>query len=61
MVVVDPQDRCKLKGFLYMAGVYSPSIDRAEYSQQAEDMQVRWYHQMPRHNGGTADAARVGR
>ena len=48
MVVVDPQDRRKLKGFLYMSGVYSPSIDRAEYSQQAEDMQVRWYHQMPR-------------
>ena len=30
MVVVDPQDRRKLKGFLYMSNVYSPSIDRAE-------------------------------
>ena len=30
MVVVDPQDRRKLKGFLYMSNVYSPSIERAE-------------------------------
>ena len=48
MVVVDPQDRRKLKGFLYMSGIYSPSIERAEYSEQAESIQVRWYHQMPR-------------
>ena len=48
MVVVDPQDRRKLKGFLYMSGIYSPSIERAEYSEQAENRQVRWYHQMPR-------------
>ncbi len=48
MVVVDPHDRRKLKGFLYMSGVYSPSIERAEYSEQAKNIQVRWYHQMPR-------------
>ena len=48
MVVVDPNDRRKLKGFLYMSGIYSPSIERAEYSEQAESGQVRWYHQMPR-------------
>ena len=48
MVVVDPQDRRKLKGFLYMSGIYSPSIERAEYSEQAENIQVRFYHQMPR-------------
>ena len=48
MVVVDPKDRRKLKGFLYMSGVNSPSIERAEYSEQAENIQVRWYHQMPR-------------
>ncbi|MDE2812149.1 MAG: DUF4159 domain-containing protein [Gemmatimonadota bacterium] len=48
MVVVDPKDRRKLKGFLYMSGIYSPSIERAEYSEQAESIQVRWYHQMPR-------------
>ena len=48
MVVVDPQDRRKLKGFLYMSGVNSPSIERAEESVRAENIQVRWYHQMPR-------------
>lgn len=48
MVVVDPQDRRNLKGFLYMSGIYSPSIERAEYSEQAGNIQVRWYHQMPR-------------
>ncbi len=48
MVVVDPKDRRNLKGFLYMSGLYSPSIERAEYSEQAENIQVRWYHQMPR-------------
>ena len=30
MVVVDPNDRRKLKGFLYMSNIYSPSIERAE-------------------------------
>ena len=48
MVVVDPQDRRKLKGFLYMSGIYSPSIERAEESVRAENIQVRFYHQMPR-------------
>ena len=48
MVVVDPQDRRKLKGFLYMSNLYSPSIERAEESVRAENIQVRWYHQMPR-------------
>ena len=48
MVVVDPQDRRKLKGFLYMSGVNSPSIERAEESVRAENIRVRWYHQMPR-------------
>ena len=48
MVVVDPNDRRKLKGFLYMSGIYSPSIERAEYSEQAENIRVRWHHQMPR-------------
>ena len=48
MVVVDPQDRRKLKGFLYMSGIYSPSINQAENSRLARNMQVRWwYHQMP--------------
>ena len=31
MVVVDPQDRRSLKGFLYLSNVYSPSIERAEW------------------------------
>lgn len=48
MVVVDPKDRRQLKGFLYMSGLYSPSIDRAEATEQAENISVRWYHQMPR-------------
>ena len=48
MVVVDPKDRRNLKGFLYMSGIYSPSIERAEYSEQAENIRVRWHHQMPR-------------
>ena len=48
MVVVNSKDRRNLKGFLYMSGIYSPSIERAEYSEQAENIQVRWYHQMPR-------------
>ena len=48
MVVVDPKDRRNLKGFLYMSGIYSPSIERAEESVRAENIQVRWYHQMPR-------------
>ena len=28
MVVVDPKDRRQLKGFLYLSGIYSPSIER---------------------------------
>ena len=48
MVVVDPKDRRNLKGFLYMSGLYSPSIDRAEESMRAENKQVRFHHQMPR-------------
>ncbi len=48
MVVVDPKDRRQLKGFLYMSGVNSLSIERAEESLRAENIQVRWYHQMPR-------------
>ena len=49
MVVVDPKDRRNLKGFLYMSGVYSPSIDRAEY-EQAKDSRARAYYddQTPR-------------
>ena len=30
MVVVDPSDRRKLKGFLYLSNVHSPSIEQAE-------------------------------
>ena len=53
MVVVNPKDRRKLKGFLYMSGIYSPSIERAEYSEQAqyihhEPRPVQFYQQMPR-------------
>ena len=48
MVVVNPHDRRKLKGFLYMSGINSPSIERAEESVRARNIQVRWYHQMPR-------------
>ena len=48
MVVVDPKDRRNLKGFLYMSGIYSPSIERAEESERAETIQVRFYHQLPR-------------
>ena len=31
-----------------MSGVNSPSIERAEYSVQAENIRVRWHLQMPR-------------
>jgi len=31
-----------------MSSLYSPGIERAEYSEQAENIRVRWYHQMPR-------------
>ena len=41
MVVVDPQDRRKLKGFLYMSNVYSPSIDRAEPERSRRLFQTR--------------------
>ena len=50
MVVVDPQDRRKLKGFLYMSGIYSPSIERAD-SEQDEYRRPGWWNammQMPR-------------
>lgn len=49
VVIVDPQDRRNLKGFLYMSGVYSPSIERAEY-EQAEGTQGCLYYddQTPR-------------
>ena len=30
VVVVDPGDRKKIKGFLYLSGVYSPSLEQAE-------------------------------
>ena len=48
MVVVDPQDRRNLKGFLYMSNVHSSAIERAENSEPAESIEVRFYHQMPR-------------
>ena len=48
MVVVDPQDRRNLKGFLYMSGIYSPSIERADSEQGKYNRQPRWWHQMPR-------------
>ena len=41
MVVVDPKDRRKLKGFLYMSNVYSPSIDRAERETSRRLYEVR--------------------
>ncbi len=44
MVVVDPKDRRKLKGFLYMSGIYSPSIERAD-REQAKYSQSRWWSQ----------------
>ena len=44
MVVVDPKDRRKLKGFLYMSGIYSPSIERAD-SEQAGYSLSRWWSQ----------------
>ena len=45
MVVVDPKDRRKLKGYLYMSGIYSPAIERAD-SEQAEYRQTRWWNEM---------------
>ena len=48
MVVVDPKDRRQLKGFLYLSGIYSPSIERAEESERAKESLVRFYHQMTR-------------
>ena len=46
MVVVDPQDRRKLKGFLYMSGINSPSIERAD--SEAEDSQSHLWSQPSR-------------
>ena len=40
MVVVDPQDRRKLKGFLYLSNVYSPSIERAEQENIASEARL---------------------
>ena len=48
IVVVDPQDRRKLKGFLYMSGVNSPSIERADKRGKTENTPGRWTQQMPR-------------
>ena len=36
MVVVDPQDRRKLKGFLYLSSVHSETLERAEASAGSE-------------------------
>ena len=36
MVVVDPQDRRKLKGFLYLSSVYSEALERADVSSRSE-------------------------
>ena len=44
MVVVDPQDRRKLKGFLYMSGINSPSIERAD-SEHTEHSYSRLWSQ----------------
>ncbi len=41
MVVVNPQDRRQLKGFLYMSNVYSPSIERAESETSRRLLQTR--------------------
>ena len=40
MVVVDPKDRRKLKGFLYLSNVYSPSIERAEQENIASEARL---------------------
>ena len=45
MVVVDPQDRRKLKGFLYMSGIYSPSIERAD-REQDKYRRPGWWNSM---------------
>ena len=36
MVVVDPHDRRKLKGFLYLSSVYGETLERAEASSRSE-------------------------
>ena len=36
MVVVDPQDRHKLKGFLYLSGIHSEALERADAREVAE-------------------------
>ena len=36
MVVVDPKDRRKLKGFLYLSGIYSEALERADASSPSE-------------------------
>ena len=47
IVVVDPKDRRQLKGFLYMSGIYSPSIEQAD-SEHHGYRPSSWWHQMPR-------------
>jgi hypothetical protein len=36
MVVVDPNDRRKLKGFLYLSGIHSDALERADASARSE-------------------------
>ena len=36
MVVVDPNDRRKLKGFLYLSGIHSDALERADASSRSE-------------------------
>ena len=47
MVVVDPKDRRQLKGFLYMSGIYSPSIEQAD-NEHPGYRPASWWHRMPR-------------
>ena len=48
MVVVDPQDRRQLKGFLYLSSVHSEALERAE-ARAAFEAQSGW---SPEHGGG---------
>ena len=45
MVVVDPKDRRKLKGFLYLSNVHSPSIERAEQENNASEARRLYLNQ----------------
>ena len=40
VVIVDPADRRKLKGFLYLSSVHSPSIERAEQGRASQTRQM---------------------